>query len=174
MKETLYQLTTQMASIEDMLEETGGELTPELESLWDETTESLTAKVDNYNSLLTKLGDQADNLAREIKRLQALKKTCDNSVKRIKEHVRDCMIANGIDKLEGAFCKMSLSSSTSTEVDEDTVLLPYLSRVEKLGLPLWITCELKVNKTELKNAFKDKDVTPAGVTFQKNTTLRIR
>ena len=66
------------------------------------------------------------------------------------------------------------SVKAKARVDEDTVLLPYLSRVDKLGLPVWITCELKVNKTELKNAFKDKDVTPAGVSFQKNTTLRIR
>lgn len=163
-----------MRDIEDLLEENGGEMTPALETLWNETSESLMQKVDNYNTLLNKLSDQSDNVAREIKRLQAIKRTCDNSVKRIKEHVMDCMAANDIDKLEGAYCKMSLSSSTSTEVDEDTVLKPYLSRVDRMMLPPWITCELKINKTELKNAFKDKDVTPAGVTFQKNTTLRIR
>lgn len=171
---TLYELSGQMRDIEDLLEENGGEMTPALETLWNETSESLMQKVDNYNTLLNKLSDQSDNVAREIKRLQAIKRTCDNSVKRIKEHVMDCMAANGIDKLEGAYCKMSLSSSTSTEVDEDTVLKPYLSRVDRMMLPPWITCELKINKTELKNAFKDKDVTPAGVTFQKNKTLRIR
>lgn len=172
--DTLYNLTAQMASIEDMLEETGGELTPEIESAWTETSESLTRKVDNYNSLIIKLGDYSDNLAKEIKRLQSLKKTADNSVKRIKEHVKDCMEAFGIEKLEGAYCKMSLSSSTSTEVDEETVLAPYLARVDRLMLPAWITCDLKVSKTALKDAFKGQDVTPAGVSFQKNTTLRIR
>ena len=43
---TLYELTGQMAAIEAALEETGGELTPELEELWAETAESLQAKVD--------------------------------------------------------------------------------------------------------------------------------
>ena len=31
-----------------------------------------------------------------------------------------------------------------------------------------------MNINALKNAFKDKDVPPAGVTFVKNTTLKIR
>ena len=172
--ETLYNLTSQMADIEAILEETGGELTPELEEAWQETSESLTTKVDNYNALLIKLGNYSDNLAAEIKRLQGLKKTSDNSVKRLKEHIKDVMERFGIQRLEGNFCKMSLSSSTSTEVDEETVLMPYVARLDRLMLPSWITCEFKVNKTELKNAFKDKDVTPGGVRFVKNTTLRIK
>ena len=34
MSNTLYELTAQMRQIEDSLEETGGELSPELEELW--------------------------------------------------------------------------------------------------------------------------------------------
>ena len=174
MSNTLYELTGQMTAIEEALEETGGELTPELEAAWEETSESLTTKVDNYNALLIKLGDYSDNLAKEIKRLQALKKTADNSVKRIKDHVKDCMEAFGISKLEGAYCKMSLSSSTTTEVDEATVLQPYMSRLDRLMLPAWITCEFKISKSAIKEAFKDKDVTPAGISFQKSINLKIK
>lgn len=174
MSKTLYQLTGQMAEIENALEENGGELTPELEALWEETAESLPMKVDGYNYVIKNLTAYSKNLDEEIKRLQALKKTADNSVKRVKDHVLAAMVENKIDKLEGEFCKISLSSSTSTEVDEDTVLQPYLSRLERLMLPSWITADLKVSKTALKEAFKDSDVTPAGVTFVKNTTLRIR
>ena len=174
MSATLYQLTNQMAEIEAMLEETGGEITPELEAVWNETSESLPQKVDGYNQVLRNLTAYAANLADEIKRLQGLKKTADNSAKRIKEHVLDCMETFGIQKLEGNYCKMSLRSSTQTEVDEDSVLLPYLSRVEKLGLPSWITCELKINNTALKEAFKGKDVTPGGVRFVEKNNLIIK
>lgn len=174
MTPTLYQLTGQMAAIEDALQENGGELTPELEYIWQETVETLPQKVDGYNQVITNLAAYSKNLDAEIKRLQALKKTADNSVKRIKDHVKDTMEAFGIQKLEGEFCKMSLSSSTSTEVDEETVLQPYLSRLDRLMLPAWITCDLKISKTALKDAYKDSDVTPAGVSFVKNTTLRIR
>ena len=76
--------------------------------------------------------------------------------------------------MEGAYCKMSLSSSTATEVDEEIALAPYKSRLDRLMLPAWITAELKVSKTALKDAFKDQEVTPAGVRFVKNTSLRIK
>ena len=174
MSATLYQLTNQMAEIEAMLEETGGELTPELESLWEETSESLPQKVDGYNQVLRNLTAYATNLADEIKRLQGLKKTAENSAKRLKEHVLDCMETFGIQKLEGAYCKMSLRSSVATEVDEESVLMPYVARLDRLMLPSWITCELKVNKTELKNAFKGKDVAPGGVRFVERNNLIIK
>jgi hypothetical protein len=176
MKETFYELTSQMASIEEALEETGGELTPELETAWAETAESLTAKVDNYNALLIKLEDWSENLGKEIKRLQGLKKTADNSSKRIKGHVKECMEAFGISRLEGAYCKMTLSTTTATEVDEEALLVPYFWKIQKLQeeLPKWLTVELKVSKTDLKEAYKDKEYTPAGVRFVKSTTLRIK
>ena len=174
MSQTLYQLTGQMAAIEDALQENGGELTPELEELWAETAESLPQKVDGYNQVITNLTAYSKNLDEEIKRLQALKKTADNSVKRIKGHVKDIMEQYGIDKLEGNYCKISLSSTTATEVDEAVLLQPYLARLDKLELPAWITPELKVSKTILKDTYKDKDYMPAGVSFVKNTQLRIR
>ena len=174
MKETLYELTAQMQAIEETLDETGGELTPELEDLWQETGESLAQKVDNYNSLINHLDNYSENLAKEIKRLQALKKTADNSLKRIKGHIMDTMQQFGLTKLEGSLCKVTLSSTTATEVDDEVVLQPYLARLERLMLPPWITAELKISKSLLKDSFKDAEVTPAGVRFVKNPQLRIR
>lgn len=171
---TLYELTGQMAAIEEALEENGGELTPELEEVWQETAESLPKKVDGYNKVIANMTAYSKNIDAEIKRLQTLKKTADNSVKRVKEHLVDVMKQWGIVKLEGSYCKMTLTTSTATEVDEETVLAPYRSRLAKLDLPDWITADLKVSKTALKDAFKDKDVTPAGVSFVENQSLRIR
>ena len=163
-----------MAAIEEALEENGGELTPELEEVWQETAESLPMKVDGYNKVIANMTAYSKNIDAEIKRLQTLKKTADNSVKRVKEHLVDVMKQWGIVKLEGNYCKMTLTTSTATEVDEETVLAPYRSRLAKLDLPDWITADLKVSKTALKDAFKDKEVTPAGVSFVENQSLRIR
>lgn len=171
---TLYQLTGQMKAIEDILEENGGEITPELEGLWQETAESLPQKVDGYNQVITNAARYSENIAAEIKRLQGLKRTADNTVRRLKEHIADCMIAFGLARLDGNYCKISLSSSTSTEVDEETALAPYIARIDRMMLPSWVTCELKVNKTALKDEFKGKDVTPSGVRFVENKSIRIR
>lgn len=165
-----------MKLIGQTLEENGGELTPELEEQWIETKESLEQKVDNYNSLVKYFGYRSDNLAAEIKRLQALKKSTDNSKKRVEEHLKYVMEAFGLTKLEGKLCKISLSSSTSTEVDEATLLQQFNDKKDALQaeLPPWITVKYEVSKTALKEAFKDKDITPAGVSFVKNTSLKFR
>ncbi len=96
---TLYELTGQMAAIEEALEENGGELTPELEEVWQETAESLPMKVDGYNKVIANMTAYSKNIDAEIKRLQTLKKTADNSVKRVKEHLVDVMKQWGIAKL---------------------------------------------------------------------------
>ena len=71
---------------------------------------------------------------------------------------------------------MTLSTTTATEVDEEALLVPYFWKIQKLQeeLPKWLTVELKVSKTDLKEAYKDKEYTPAGVRFVKSTTLRIK
>lgn len=175
---TLYALTEQMAQIEAVLEENGGELTPEMDALWEETKESLCQKADNYNALLVKLGAYSDNIDAEIKRLQALKKTADNSVKRIKEHIKDTMEQFGLTAIEGGLCKMTLSTSTATEVNEEIVLAPYKPFIEALEkkLPAYISVEPKISKTGLKEAAKElpEGVSLAGVAFVKNKSLRIK
>lgn len=174
--ETLFTLTEQMSLIEQTLDENGGELTPELEEQWVETEESIKQKIDNYNSLVRLFDYRSENLASEIKRLQALKKTTDNSKKRVVEHLKDVMEAFGLTKLEGKLCKVSLSSSTSTEVDEETLLQKYNEKKDALQaeLPSWLTVKYEISKSALKDAFKGKDITPAGVSFVKNTSLRFR
>ena len=171
---TLYELTGQMAAIEAALEETGGELTPELEELWAETAESLPGKIDNYNALIKNLEASSEAAKAEEKRLKALREFDDNKVRRIKNHVMDAMIQFGFQRLEGKLCKVFLSSSTSTEVDEDLLLQPYRYKVDTLGLPDWVEVELKVRKSVLKDRFKDAEVTPAGVSFVKNQQIRFK
>lgn len=165
-----------MMAIEDALWESGGELTPELEQAMAENAESMAKKVDGYNAVIRSLGSKADVLDAEIKRLTALKKVAENAQKRIKEHMLDTMNAFGIDKLEGAYCKVSKSRSTKTEVNEDMLLASYQSAINKLieTLPPYLSVEIKVNKTALKDFIKEQGITPAGVEFVENWSLRIR
>ncbi len=175
---TLFYLSSQMAEIEAMLEENGGELTPELEAQWEETRESLMAKVDNYNALVQKLKGYSETIKAEQDRLAKLKKTADNSLAGVKEHIKSTMEMFGLKTLEGDYCKMSLRTSTSTEVDEDVVLAPYQSAIDALSakLPPYVTVEVKISKTAIKEATKElpEDVNLPGVRFEKNTSLTIK
>ena len=177
-KMTLFALTEQMADIEAMLEETGGELTPELEAQWAETRESLVKKVDNYNALVQKLKAYSDNIKAEQDRLAKLKKTADNSLRRITDHIKAAMEEFDMKNLEGDYCKMSLRAYTSMEVDEELVLAPYNAALERIAarLPKYITLEAKISKTAIKEATKElpEGVDLPGVTFKENTSLIIK
>ena len=173
---TLFQLSQEMMAIEDALWESGGELTPELEQAMAENAESIAKKVDGYNAVIRSLTHKATVLEVEIKRLTAMKKVAENAQKRIKEHVLETMNAFGIEKLEGAYCKISKSTSTKTEVDEEKLLQAYMPMLEAINesLPPYITAEFKVSKTALKEYIEESGITPAGVEFVENYSLRIK
>lgn len=175
-KRSLFQLSADMAAIEDALWENGGELTPELEQALAETEQSLAAKADGYNALIRKFASQADIIDAEIKRLTALKRTCQNAEKRLKEHVCDVMGMFGIDKLEGQFCKISRAKTSKIETNEEMILACYLNAITALkeSLPPYITIEPKISKTAIKDFQKTEGMLPAGAEVVENWSIRIK
>lgn len=173
---TLFQLSADMSAIEDALWENGGELTPELEQALMETEQSLAVKTDGYNALIRKFASQAEIIDAEIKRLTALKRTCQNAEKRIKNHLCDTMGMFGIDKLEGQYCKISRAKTSSIETNEDLILATCLPAITALNesLPPYIRVEPKISKTAIKEFQKEEGILPAGAEIVENWSLRIR
>lgn len=173
---SLFQLSADMSAIEDALWENGGELTPELEQALTETEQSLAVKTDGYNSLIRKFAAQADVIDAEIKRLTALKKTCQNAEKRLKNHICETMGVFGIDKLEGQYCKISRAKTTSIETNDELLLATCLPAIAALNesLPPYIRVEPKISKTAIKEYQKTEGILPAGAEVVENWSIRIR
>jgi len=173
---TLFELNDQMREIERILEENGGELTDELATVWEETETSLRRKVDNYFQFIKNKEAEAKSLDEMAKHFAARKKTAENCVKQAKMHIAECMSNYNIDKMEGDMCIMSLRKSQSLEVDDNQVLHRYLDRINdlKASLPSWMEVTIKVSKTAIKEAFKDTDLLPEGVSRTTNKSLNIR
>lgn len=174
---TLFQLTADMAAIEDALWETGGELTEELDLALTETSESLTRKVDSYNGLIRSFSYAEDMIDAEIARLTQRKKAAQRAQENLKERVLRSMMENGIDKLEGTYCKMIKRKSTKVETADEYIVAPYLAELEELRgrLPSHITLpDLKVNKTAIKAMYKETGILVAGAEIVDNYTLTIR
>lgn len=173
---TLYNLSAEMAEIENALIENGGELTPELEEKLTCTQDALIKKADSYGVIIEKFTAAIANCKTEIDRINAIKKVADNSLKSIKQYLADTMNTFGMKSLEGNLHKFSLTKTTATEVDEDVLLAPYKALLDAMQekLPSWITIDAKISKSDLKATYKDKDVTLDGLTFVENNSLRIR
>lgn len=172
----LYELTAEQARIETLLEENGGEITPEIEEALTLTAEALPRKVDGYGKLIRQFAAAEAACDAEIKRLQALKKTAQNAQRGMKERILYAMQTFGYDKLTGDVTKFSTRKSTAVEVDEDALLAAYRDKIADFvaGLPAWLNLEVKVSKTSIGNTFKATGITPEGAQVVENTSLIIR
>ena len=173
---SLYELQGTMLEIEQVLDENGGELTEELAALLNDTEMSIKQKCDGYRAVMAKFASRAEIADKEIKRLQDIKKTAKNAEKRLKEHVLNIMGIYGLKKIEGDLCTMTRTATKALEVDEEMLLFPYAGKVAELqdSLPDYLTIEVKVSKTAIKEAFKNSDVLPAGCAYVENESLRIK
>ena len=164
---TLFELSVNDQLVSQLLEDNGGEITPEIETLLEETKDLFPKKIDGYGVMLRKFKSLEEACDAEIKRVQGIKKTAQNSQKNMRRHIQDTMDLFGYQKLEGNMTKMYLTKSKSLDVDEEALLAQYKAKIEALSasLPPYLSVEVKVSKTALKNEFKGSDVLPAGCMF---------
>lgn len=172
----LFELQGTMLQIEYALEDNGGELTDELAELLNDTELSIKQKADGYRAVMAKLDHKADAADKEIKRLQEIKKAAKNGKERLKEYILSVMGTFGMKKIEGELCSMTRTTTKSLDVNEELLLSAYADKIAQLQaeLPEYLTIDVKVSKTAIKNKFKDTDILPAGCAYVENDSLRIR
>ena len=173
---TLFQLSEQDRLISDLLEENGGEITPEIEGMLEENKDLFPKKVDGYGAMLRKFKALEESCKTEIARIESIKKVAQNSQKNMRKHILDTMLLFGYDKLEGNMTKIRVGKSKSLEVDEDILLSQYKAKIEALNesLPPYLTIEVKVSKTGIKEAFRGTEVLPSGCEIKESETLTIK
>lgn len=174
----LYELTAEQRRIESMLEETGGELTPEIEEALNNNELALTDKVVNIRQIVTTVEASNDAIDAEIKRLQALKKSNTNAVKSLKNWILYVMRSQGINKIETPLFKLGFRTTKAVEIQDEGELLliggiaGQIDRWQK-QLPDYITLEAKVSKSALKPHLEaGEDI--YGAIIIENTSLTIK
>ena len=173
---SLYDLQALAFRTELELEDSGGELTPEIEQALATTEVEIPRKVDAYKGYLDFLEARADQLQQTIKSLQNKKKAVENANKRVREYVKLTMGAFGLRKIKGDVYTATLTERDGIEVNEEEILAPYREKAMRLSeeLPDYVSVELKVSKTGVAEAIKGNDVLPLGITRTKTDTLTIR
>ena len=161
-KITLYNICAEQLRINEMLEESGGEVTPEIEEALVLNEENFSIKVDGYLQSIAKYSDAEELIANEIKRLSALKKTAANIKENLKKRLANGMEIMGYDKLDLGLHKLSFRSSTAVNIT-DECLIP----------AEYIIVETKVDKVKIKDALKGGAMI-AGAELVNNKSLQIR
>ena len=164
----LYQITEDQLNIISLLEDNGGEATPEVLEAIAITREAFNKKAEGYSCVILKMDGEADIIAAEIKRLQALKKTKENSVLRLKEALTSAMLIfgqednKGIKRFETSTLKLSTRKSESVNItDEASVPEQY-----------WVV-KKEISKSAITNSIKAGEIVE-GAEMKTNYSVTIR
>lgn len=122
MEKSLYIIKEEYLNLISQIEQSEGELTPELESALTINKAELEVKSIAYVEVIKQRESFNARIDEEIKRLQAIKKANDNLVLRLKDNLLNAV--NMFGNFEAGFLKLSTRKSKSVEVTIDTNYLP--------------------------------------------------
>jgi hypothetical protein len=165
---SLWQLTQEELSFISLMEENGGEVSDELLEELAIRRDNFQQKAEAYAKFILKLESESEQAADEIKRIQALKKSKDKTVDRLKETLLAALMlfgqedSKGVRRYETPLAKLSTRKSVSVEILDDKIIPDDFWVIKK-----------EVSKSTISQAIKDGAEVP-GAQLKENLSLSIR
>lgn len=160
---SLYEITSGFPALMENEEITQ----EEKEKIQEELTVLLQQKSQNIIGYTKNIELTISAMKEEEKRISDNRKSLENKLINFKKYVKECMERNGITKIETALGTLSITKSpTSVEVvNEDEIPSEFKQEV----------VTVKIDKTKIKNYFKETGEIPEGTNIiTNNTSLRIK
>jgi len=164
----LWEITQEFLALASIIEEAGGEATDELMEELAISRENFSHKAEGYAKLILKWDSEIEAAAAEIKRIQAIKKTKENSVGRLKETLKAALLvfgqedAKGVKRFETPLVKLSTRKSTSIEITDENALPQEAFVIKK-----------EVSKTAIKELL-EAGAAIEGASVKESISLQIR
>ena len=158
---TLFNISQEQQRINYLLEESGGELTPEIQEAMEINSDNFLVKSENYGKTILHYKAMEQVVASEMDRLAKIKKTIQNTQDRLKESISGAMILFDKEKLEFDTIKLSFRKSTQLVISDNA------------NIPSeFIKVKTEVDKMALKEALKSREI--EGVSIQENLNLQVK
>ena len=160
---SLYEITNAFPAImenEEMTEEDKKKVEEELTLLLQQKSQNIIGYTKNIELTINAMKE-------EEKRIADNRKALENKMVRFKDYVKECMEKNGITKIDTGLGTLSVAKSPASVeiINEDEVPKEFKQEV----------VTIKIDKTKIKNNFKETGEIPAGVNIvTTNTNLRIK
>lgn len=159
---SLYQMTAEQRYINTLLEESEGEITPELEEALVINRSNMVSKAQNYVYAIKEYEALEKRCAEEIQRLQGIRKRSEKIQERLKVALLTAMEVYGMEKVKLDTHSLSKRKATSVMIDDE-------SRIPDN----FIKVSTSFDKAGIKAALKAGEVVE-GAHLHENTSLQIR
>ncbi|WP_338912754.1 siphovirus Gp157 family protein [Clostridium perfringens] len=163
----LYELTQNYRNLESLLDNLGEQegLTVEIiHGALGQVEDDINIKIENTCKVIKEIEADSIGIDEEIKRLSALKKQKENTVKKLKEYVEFEMNGIGLTKVEGKLFKISFRKSKVVNVLDETKIPKEFIKIK--------TTET-ISKTDLGKALKNGEIIE-GAELVENKSLQIK
>ena len=160
---SLYEITSGFPALmenEEISEEDKKKIEDELEVLLQQKSQNIIGYTKNIELTINAMKE-------EEKRIADNRKALENKMSKFKDYVKECMEKNGITKIETGLGTLSIAKSPASVeiINEDEIPSEFKQEV----------VTVKIDKTKIKNNFKETGEIPAGVNIvTTNTNLRIK
>lgn len=160
---SLYEITSAFPALmenEEITEENKKKIEDELVVLLQQKSQNIIGYTKNIELTINAMKE-------EEKRIADNRKALENKMAKFKEYVKECMENNGFSKIETELGTLSIAKSPASVeiINEDEVPSEFKQEI----------VTVKIDKTKIKNNFKETGEIPAGVNIvTTNTNLRIK
>ena len=160
---SLYEITNAFPALmesEDITEEDKNKIEAELTMLLQQKSQNIIGYTKNIELTIEAMKEEEDRMASNRKALE-------NKLTRFKQYVKECMENNGITKIETSLGTLSIAKSPASVeiINEDAIPSEFKQEI----------VTVKIDKTKIKNNFKETGEIPNGVNIiTTNTNLRIK
>ncbi|HWB62136.1 MAG TPA: siphovirus Gp157 family protein [Chitinophagales bacterium] len=163
---TLYNILAEHKALIDLIEQNDGEITPEIEVQANLTQEDFENKATSYAYVIKASEDEGEIIAKEIKRLQDLKKRADNRAEYLKNRLSEAMQQFGFDEIKRNNIRLYFRASKSVLItDENIIPDKYMVIVPETKKP---------DKAAIKAAIEKLEETVPGAEIEERKNLQIK
>lgn len=160
---SLYEITNAFPALmesEEITEEYKNKIEAELTMLLQQKSQNIIGYTKNIELTIEAMKEEED-------RISSNRKALENKLTRFKQYVKECMENNGITKIETGLGTLIIAKSpASVEIINEDVIPSEFKQV---------IVTVKIDKTKIKNNFKETGEIPDGVNIiTTNTSLRIK
>ena len=151
---SLYELTNEHKLLCELLEENGGEITPEIEEMLAINADNFVVKAEGYAEMIAYYSQMADVAKARKQQMDNAQKVFENAAKRMKERMLQAMLEYDLPKVEIGLHKLTVRSSKAVEITDEAKIpnnyIKVATSIDKSALRADLMAGKVVEGAELK------------------------